>query len=280
MFNSMAVALPSGIFDAATKVTSSWALGAFGIAAAVAILLGNSKKKRFAGSQFPVAAVVVIITAIIVPMAGAVIMASFPDTPYRVTVTVEDKAGSVVSDPHVTSSVGGQESKTEGGVLVEIPPSYVPADRQVTFWADKGNGRGKASITLERGRSVAVTVTLAETVANPDQQSRVDPPKATWCDQSPAGAPYQYTLDFYPQQHLTGERGGGDPVNVGAIWYIEWQALGPVYKATFTHAGSHMEALECGPVLGKDTVAFCKGWKNGGDFMGHMFVQWKQQCQL
>jgi hypothetical protein len=280
MLNLMAVALPSGIFDAATKVTSSWALGAFGIAAAVAILLGNSKKKRFAGSQFPIAAVVVIITAIIVPVAGAVIMASFPDTPYRVTVTVEDKAGSVVSDPHVTSSVGGQESKTEGGVLVEIPPSYVPADRQVTFWADKGNGRGKASITLERGRSVAVTVTLAEGLSIPDQQSKADPAKATWCDQSPAGASYQHTEDFWPHEHLNGKVEGGDPVNPGRGWYYEWQAPGPVYDVQFTHDGSHMEKFECGPVLGHDTAAFCHGWKNGGNFMGHMVVRWKQQCQV
>lgn len=276
MVNSIAFAIPSGVFDAAAKVTSSWALGAFGIAATVSILLGTSKKKKSAGSQFPIAAVVVIITAIIVPVAGAVIMASFPDTPYRVTVTVEDKAGSVVSDPHVTSSIGGQQSRTEGGVLVEIPPTNIPADGEVTFWAEKGDGRGKTQAKFGRGRSIAVTVTL-------DQQTKAaipDPPKPTWCDQSPAGAPYQHTEDFWPHEHLNGKVEGGDPVNPGRGWYIEWQAPGPVYNATFTHDGSHMEAFECGPVLERETVAFCHGWKNGGNFMGHMTVRWKQQCQL
>lgn len=280
MLNLMVLVLPPGIFDAAAKVTSSWALGAFGIAAAVAILLGNSKKKKSAGSQFPIAAVVVIVTAIIVPVAGAVIVASFPDTPFRVTVTVEDKAGSVVSDPHVTSSVGGQQSRTEGGVLVEIPPTNIPADHQVIFWADKGNSRGKTTAKFERGRSVAVTVTLAETVTNSDQQAKADPPKPTWCDQSPAGAPYQHTEDFWPHEHLNGKVEGGDPVNPGRGWYIEWQAPGPVYDVAFTHDGSHMEKFECAPVLGRETVAFCHGWKNGGNFMGHMVVRWKQQCQL
>jgi hypothetical protein len=285
MINLVALAFPQGLFDAATKVTSWWALGAFAIAAVVAILLGTSRKVKSAESRFPVAAVIVIIVAITVPVAGAVIVASFPDPPIRVTVTVEDATGAVVSDPHVTSSVGGQQSKTEGGVLIEIPPSNVPADGQITFWADKGNSRGKATKKFERARSIAVTVPLMETVQpKPPETAKAsnvpDPPKPlTWCDQSPAGAPYQYTLDFYPHEHLNGKREGGDPVNVGAGWYVEWQAPGPVMvPVTFTHDGTHMEAFECGPVLGRETVAFCHGWKNGGNFMGHMSVRWKQPC--
>jgi hypothetical protein len=104
------------------------------------------------------------------------------------------------------------------------------------------------------------------------------PKPVTWCDHSPAGAAYQTTFDFWPHEHLNGKTEGGDPVNPGAGWYIEWQAPGPVYNATFRHDGSHMEAFECGQVLGRETVAFCHGWKNGGNFMGHMFVQWKQPC--
>jgi hypothetical protein len=44
-----------------------------------------------------------------------------------------------------------------------------------------------------------------------------------------------------------------------------------LYSVTFRHDGSHMEASACGPVLNRETVAFCHGWKNGGNFMGHMW---------
>jgi len=112
-----------------------------------------------------------------------------------------------------------------------------------------------------------------------DPKSDESPKPLTWCDHSPAGAPYQYTLDFWPHEHLNGKTEGGDLVNPGAGWYIEWQAPGPVYNVSFRHDGTHMDPLECGAVLGRETVAFCHGWKNGGNFMGHMFVQWKQPCQ-
>jgi hypothetical protein len=164
MIDLVALAFPQGVFDAATKVTSWWALGAFAIAAVVAILLGTSNKGKSATSQFPVPAVIVIVAAVIIPVAGAVIVASFPGMPYRVTIIVEDATGAVVSDPHITSSVGGQESKTDGGALIEIPATSIPSDGQVTFWADKGTGRGKVTEKFDRTRSVSVTIPLTETV--------------------------------------------------------------------------------------------------------------------
>jgi hypothetical protein len=42
MINLVALAFPQGLLDAATKVTSWWALGAFAIAGVVAILLVNN----------------------------------------------------------------------------------------------------------------------------------------------------------------------------------------------------------------------------------------------
>lgn len=152
---------PETLFDAATKVTSHFALGAFSIAAVVAIIWMIAKKTGRA-NRVPAMAWVVLLAAILIPTAAGVIIALVPTGTYRVTVVVEDPGGGVVPDARVTSSVGGQEKSTNNAVEYEIPATSLPSGHKVTFFADKDGAVGQQSVKLSSNRSASVTVRLGD----------------------------------------------------------------------------------------------------------------------
>lgn len=262
---------PQQILDAATKVTSQWGLGGFALAAVVAILLGAKQKRSSGASRFPIVARIVLVIAIVVPItAWAVLVLN----PYRVSVVVLDANTGVVSDARVISSVGGQGNHTQGEVQFEIPMTFLPDNRTATFFADKGNLRGEKSVQFRKARSISVRIDLAAATL-----TQVTTPETRWCAQSPYGAPYQTVIPFYPHHHFNGKTEGGDALNPGRGWHIEWEAPGNVYDVSFRHDGSHMERLDCGRLPDRPGFAYCHGWKNGGDFQAYMDVKWKQPCE-
>jgi hypothetical protein len=198
------------LFDTAVKVNSPWALGAFGIAAVVAIvfvLLSRSDSgvpvkqpalRRTVGddalesdkeagpppallmaaasaqrSLVPWLAWIVLIVAIVVPVAAYAFVETHSDLPYKFRVLVVDGDGRLIPSPHVVCSAPGctEEGLIDSAVQFDLPPQYVPADKSVTFFADSNNSHGKKTVTLDKTRSVPVQVDIVPTptamVSNP-----------------------------------------------------------------------------------------------------------------
>jgi hypothetical protein len=169
---------PESLFEAAAKVTSHFALGAFGIAAIVAIIWMISTKKGAPG-KVPVLAWVVLILAIAIPTAAGVVIAlSTPTEPYRVTAVVLDPDGIVVPDARVTNVAGGQRKQTNDEFEFEISRTAVPSDHKVVFYADKDGMAGEQTISLGTSRSASVSIKLK---------------KKNESDMVPAAEPYKIT---------------------------------------------------------------------------------------
>lgn len=203
------------IFDAATKVTSPFALGAFGIAAVVAIVwfwfsfrAKQSESDRYevplpagAGhgtgtyyqytppsppppsppprSSLPKLALIVLAFVVLVPVAAWAFVATHADLPYLARVLAVDKNLGLVSDPHVVCSVGGGESRFDGGVQFEIPPSSLPVDKSVTFYATTKTSHGDKTTIFGKTRSVSVTIDLVPTPIPPPPQQTDDKAHST-----------------------------------------------------------------------------------------------------
>jgi hypothetical protein len=153
---------PLQLFDLATKVTSQWALGAFAIAAVVAIVLGTKSRASSKSAPFPVFAWIVLLGAVVVPVTAEVILGLNPDVPYQVAVVVVDSEGGLVSNVHVVSSLGIPPSWIDGVAQFEIPPNKLPPDRSVTFFADKGTRKGEQTLNFPRARSLSTRVILPD----------------------------------------------------------------------------------------------------------------------
>jgi Carboxypeptidase regulatory-like domain len=87
---------------------------------------------------------------------------------YRVRVTVLGPDGSPVDDAHVSSSIGGEPKKVEGGWEFDIPPQTRPADGKVIFFASEASAflTGRATLILAQDYYPTTTIQLiAETSA-------------------------------------------------------------------------------------------------------------------
>jgi hypothetical protein len=117
-----------------------------------------------------------------------------------------------------------------------------------------------------------------EDLPKPTKPINDSPKPITWCDHSPTGTPYEYTFNFSPDEYLNGRTEESD-FGPSAGWYVEWLAPGPVHNVSFIHQTLKVGAIKCGPAFGRETVAFCHGWKNdGGRYIVSMLTQWKQPC--
>jgi hypothetical protein len=159
-------AFPDSLFDAAAKVTTHFALGAFGIAAVVALLWMFSGAKS-SPRRIPLIAWIVLILAIAIPTAaGAFIALSIPSGPYRVTAVVLDPDGIVVPDAHVTNNASGQKKQTNDIFEFEIPVTAIHPGETVTFYADRNGLAGQETIPIVPGRSNTVTIQLKKKAEN------------------------------------------------------------------------------------------------------------------
>jgi hypothetical protein len=159
------------LFDAATKVTSGYGLGAFAIVAVLAIVY-LTVTRRVLKSSVPLANLsltpmwFILFFAIAIPVAGEVIIKLNPDLPYAVRVFAVDIEKGLVPDVHVVSTAGGEPSKIDGGSEFQIPPSSLPGDHMVTFFVS-GAFHGQKDVRLEKARSVSIEI---DVTASPSPQ--------------------------------------------------------------------------------------------------------------
>jgi hypothetical protein len=150
------------IFEAATKVSSGFALGAFVTAGVVALIWIVSSKNN--SKPIPTFAWVVLIVAVVLPVAGAGI-ANFSSSSgiHHATLLVFDK-GSPVTDLLVFNSLNIPPKMTENAFEFDIPDQDLPADKKVTIYAFKDGRQGTSSVdfTSAKDKSLSVQITLPE----------------------------------------------------------------------------------------------------------------------
>lgn len=92
--------------------------------------------------------------------------AKSPDPPsialYRVRVTVLDPQNAPVSDAVLSSLVGGEQEKADGGWEIDIPAANKPADGKVTIYASKRSASlyGEAELILDKDSNPAIKIQL------------------------------------------------------------------------------------------------------------------------
>jgi hypothetical protein len=148
----------SQLFEVATRISTPWALAAFGIAAILVIVHLVAKHRR---KELPItwAAIVAIVLLGLVPM----ILGMFAI--YRIRVTVVGPQGTPVEDAEVWSSLGGEPKKVAGGWQFDIPSAARSADSKVTLWASLNAAflKGSLEVRLAGDLSPAVTIGLTMT---------------------------------------------------------------------------------------------------------------------
>jgi hypothetical protein len=81
---------------------------------------------------------------------------------YHVRVIVLGPDHFPIDDAHVTSSIGGEPKKVEGGWEFDIPPQSTPAERTVVFYASVKNAflTGQSTVSLAGGYYSTTTIQL------------------------------------------------------------------------------------------------------------------------
>ncbi len=89
--------------------------------------------------------------------------ASAKDASYRVRVIVVDSHQTPVNDAKVTSSIGGEPQRVEGGWQFVVPKDTKPLDGKVIFYASKDAAflKGQTALQLDDDHNPSVTVQLA-----------------------------------------------------------------------------------------------------------------------
>jgi hypothetical protein len=79
---------------------------------------------------------------------------------YRVRVIVLGSDHLPVNDARVTSSIGGEPKRIEGGWEFDIPPQSIPEERKVVFYASIKNAFLSGTSALPLGRDYYPTTTI------------------------------------------------------------------------------------------------------------------------
>jgi hypothetical protein len=147
----------SRLFEIATRVSSPWALAAFGIAGICFVVYLLVRLKR-SGKMSPIAAL--SIAAILVVVLGSLYLANV--ALYRVRVTVIGPRGTPVDDAKVWSSMGGEPKKVAGGWQFDIPAASRSSEGKLTVWAsvDDAYLKGHKEVQLGADHNPAVGIQL------------------------------------------------------------------------------------------------------------------------
>ena len=104
----------------------------------------------------------VVITAGLVVLMSALVflwMHRLPDL-YTVHVTVTDPQGNTVTDAKVTSSLGGEQTKSEQGWQIRIPGASRPEDGQLQLVGEAPRAFQRGSARVHLGTSSTITVRI------------------------------------------------------------------------------------------------------------------------
>jgi hypothetical protein len=112
--------------------------------------------------QIPTMAWVVLIVAVLIPAAAAVIIGLAPTEPYVVIVVVVDANGKIVTDPTLSSTVGGQGQwkRTNNSNEIVIPTTNIPFNHSITFFANKSGLTGQETLDLPSNGNYSVKIVL------------------------------------------------------------------------------------------------------------------------
>jgi hypothetical protein len=150
------------IFEAAAKVGNEWSLCAFAMAALVFLYI-FLKQRRMTKSQVRILLGFVI--AVVVLASMPLIARAYRETHgvYRLRVTVEDPYDMPLNDARVTSSIGGEPKRVEGGWEFDIPPVTKPMDGKLTIYAQVKSAflSGKTDVQLTNDYNLAIKVLLS-----------------------------------------------------------------------------------------------------------------------
>lgn len=151
----------SGIWNAATKVTSVWSFAAFALAIVLYLVMKTRQKK------VPLAVWAVIVLLVAIPVLAWVYTQTVTETNrtsavYRVRVTVIDPQDVPVEDAKVWSSFGGEAKKVAGGWQFDIPSASKPQDGQLSIFAlrESDSLTGQTNVVLGNDYNPAVTIRL------------------------------------------------------------------------------------------------------------------------
>ena len=117
------------ILELATKVSTPWSLAAFAIAAVLLLLARRGKPPKAIW-----AAIGAVVLLGLVPIVAPSYLQS--RAIYRIRVVVLDPQSLPVNEAKVTSSLGGEPKRVEGGWEFDIPYANKPSDGRVDFYAE------------------------------------------------------------------------------------------------------------------------------------------------
>jgi hypothetical protein len=147
------------LFEIAAKVGTIWSLAAFSVAAIVAVvsIIAKARGKN---------AVIAYGAFCLIGMIGLApfVAHAYLDTHgvYRVRVNVVNDHNLPVDDARVTSSIGAEVKKVDGGWELDIPPGAKPKDGKLTVRASQLSAflQGHTDTILNDDFNPVTTVTL------------------------------------------------------------------------------------------------------------------------
>ena len=170
-----------------------------------AYLFSTALKKRRSGVTWPLVGVILIIGLVILilglsPLASSTFLQTRNLYIVRVFVLGLDKQP--VDNARVTSSIGGEAKKIQGGWEFDIPPQAVPADGNVVLFASVESAflTGNSTVVLSQDYYPTTTIQLTS-----DTSARVRGVVVDEHRRSVAGA--HVSITGYPDSTVTDQMG-------------------------------------------------------------------------
>jgi hypothetical protein len=147
------------LFELATKISTAWSLAAFAIAALIWFAVKMKKGKVPAVAWLIVVAIVIVA---LTPVVAPLYLNAYGI--YRVRVVVLDERQMPTNDAKVTSSVGGEPKKVEGGWEFDIPAKTKPTDGKMQVYAAIPNDflTGSQELELKDDYNPAIKIPLSK----------------------------------------------------------------------------------------------------------------------
>lgn len=154
----------------------------------------------------PLSLCIFVILAIILVVLGLAPLASSTFLQsrglYRVRVIILGPDHLPLDDAHLTSSIGGEPKRIEGGWEFDIPPQSISADRTAMFYASKKDAflTGKSQLTFGRDYFPTTTIQLSSDTSAVLRGVVIDERRRSVFDAT-------VTIEGYPDEAVTDKQG-------------------------------------------------------------------------
>jgi hypothetical protein len=150
------------IFELAAGIGNEWSLAAFAIAALLIVVWLTSRRAIYGKNASWTVRLIVV--AILVLAALPIVARAYLENYglYRLRVTVEDPNGMPLNDAKVTSSIGGEPKRIEGGWEFDIPAGNRPKTGKLTIYGEVASAflSGRTDIELSNDYNPTTRVRL------------------------------------------------------------------------------------------------------------------------